>query len=180
MTTASIFPVVLLFATLLCTLVAGFILLFAIVVMPGIGSLQDREFLHAFQVIDRVIQKNQPVFLFVWMGSALALFATAILSVWQLEGTSRALVIVATVVYFVGVQLPTVTVNIPLNNRLQTLDLKAADVESEDLDKADIASYATERQLFEARWNRWNLIRTTFACFVSVLLLIVMLSFNQQ
>jgi uncharacterized membrane protein len=43
-------------ATLLCSLVAGFVLAFAIVVMPGIRNLDDHDFLQAFKAIDRVIQ----------------------------------------------------------------------------------------------------------------------------
>jgi hypothetical protein len=30
--------------------------------IPGIKSLNDREFIRAFQVIDEVIQNNQPLF----------------------------------------------------------------------------------------------------------------------
>ncbi len=51
-----IFQIALIAATFLCSLVAGFLLAFAIVAMPGIGSLSDREFIRAFQVMDRVIQ----------------------------------------------------------------------------------------------------------------------------
>lgn len=164
MTLENAFPVVLLSATFLCTLVAGFILLFAIVVMPGLGLLPDREFLRAFQTVDGVIQKNQPVFLLVWVGSALTLIIAAISSFWALEGRNFLLVLFATLVYLAGVQLPTVTVNIPLNNQLQSLDLVAAEE----------VSCETERRNFEARWNRWNLIRTIFACLVSVMLLTVL------
>ena len=163
MLTESILPVVLLVATLLCTLVAGFVLLFAIVVMPGIGTLPNREFLHAFQVIDKVIQNNQPLFIFIWIGSAAALVVAMVLSVWQLEGIGRILIIVATTTYLVGVQLPTFTINIPLNKRVQSLNL----------DVFDEASQSTERRYFETRWNRWNVIRTVFACLTSVLLLMV-------
>lgn len=172
MTIANLFPVVLIAAALLCTLVAGFILLFAIVVMPGIGSLSDREFLRAFQVIDGVIQNNQPIFLFVWIGSALTLIAAAILSVWETEGTDRAVLTAATVVYLVGVQLPTATVNIPLNNRVQALDLD----NDENVDADHKITHANERRNFEERWNQWNAIRTIFACLTSVLLLFVLRS----
>ena len=45
-------------ATFLCSLVAGFLFAFAVVVMPGIRNLGDREFLRAFQEIDGVIQRG--------------------------------------------------------------------------------------------------------------------------
>ena len=63
-----IFQIALFLATFLCSLVAGFLFAFALVVMPGIRSLNDREFIRAFQVIDRVIQNNQPIFMLVWVG----------------------------------------------------------------------------------------------------------------
>lgn len=62
--------------------------------MPGIRSLNDREFIRVFQVTDRIIQNNQPIFVLVWVGS------------------------IVTLVYLFGVQLPTVIINIPLNNKL--------------------------------------------------------------
>ena len=52
MSTASTFQIVLILATLLCSLVAGFLFAFATVVMPGIKTLNDREFIRAFQVIE--------------------------------------------------------------------------------------------------------------------------------
>ena len=159
-----VLSVVLIFSTLLCSLVAGFVLLFAIVVMPGIGSLGNRDFLRAFQVVDKVIQDNQPVFLFVWLGSAATLVVAAVLGFWQLDGAPRALIVVATALYLLGVQLPTIAINIPLNNRVQSLDL----------DTLDEKSLADERQVFEPRWNRWNVIRTVVSCVVSVLLLIAL------
>ena len=54
-------------ATFLCSIVAGFLFAFWVVAMPGIRSLNDREFIRAFQVMDRVIQNNQPIL--CWSGS---------------------------------------------------------------------------------------------------------------
>ena len=56
----NIFELSLILSALLCSLVTGFILIFAIVVMPGISKFEDKEFLRAFQQIDGVIQNNQP------------------------------------------------------------------------------------------------------------------------
>lgn len=148
---------------LLCSLVAGFLFAFAIVVMPGIGALNDLDFLKAFRAIDLVIQKNQPVFIIVWIGSALAAIGSGVLSVWQMEGLDRVMVITAAAIYIVGVQVPTVVFNVPLNNRLQALDL-------EDLPETEVAE---ERRSFEIPWLRWNWIRTVIATFASAILIIV-------
>ena len=48
----------LLVSTLLCALVTGFVFTYAVVVMPGFAKLDDREFIHAFQVTDGVIQRQ--------------------------------------------------------------------------------------------------------------------------
>lgn len=72
-----LFALLLILATLLCALVAGLLFAFAVVTMPGIRRLNDREFIRAFQVMDDVIQRNQPIFMLVWLGSAvLMLIAT--------------------------------------------------------------------------------------------------------
>ena len=160
-----IFQLTLIVATFLCSLVAGFVFAFAVVVMPGIGKLGDGEFLRAFQVMDRVIQSNQPLFIFVWMGSVIALLAAAAIGFGQLDGTGRLLIIVAVLVYLLGVQVPTVTINVPLNNTVQALEI----------DAMDETAQAAARQDFEMRWNTWNSIRTGLASLVSVLLIILLL-----
>ena len=73
------FHAVLVVATFLCALVAGLLFAFAVVVMPGIGRLDDGGFIRAFQAIDRVIQNNQPLFMSVWVGSVLALISATVL-----------------------------------------------------------------------------------------------------
>ena len=161
----SIFQLTLIVAALLCSLVAGLVFAFAVVVMPGIKTLGDGEFLRAFQVIDRVIQNNQPLFLLVWVGSVVALLASAALGFGQLDGVGRLLVIAAVLVYLLGVQLPTVTINIPLNNIVQALEI----------DGMDPSAHEAARRAFESRWNTWNSIRTVLASLVSVLLIILLL-----
>jgi uncharacterized membrane protein len=160
-----LFELTLIAATLLCALVAGFVFAFAAVVMPGIGTLDDRNFLRAFRAIDRVIQNNQPVFLLVWIGSVVVLLASAVLGFEQLDGTGRVLMVAAVLAYLLGVQLPTVAINVPLNNTVQTLRI----------DGMDETALGAARQKFESRWIYWNVVRTVLASLVSVLLLIVLL-----
>lgn len=159
-----IFQIALILATFLCSLAAGFLFAFGIVVMPGIRDLNDREFIRAFQVIDRVIQNNQPIFMLVWLGSVVALLVSAVLGFGQLDGTGRLLIILATLAYLLGVQLPTVTINVPLNNQLQTLDV----------DGMDETALKAARNAFEPSWNRWNAIRTAVASLASALLMILL------
>jgi uncharacterized membrane protein len=157
--------VALVLATLLCSLVAGFLFGFAVVVMPGIRKLGNREFLRAFQEMDGVIQRGQPLFGVVWVGSVLAVIAALILGMGQVGGQERIALIVAAGVYLLGVQLPTFVFNIPLNNELQALDIGSAD--------EAVCSSARER--FEPRWNRWNAIRTALATLTSAILVTLLL-----
>ncbi len=159
-----IFEIVLILATLLCSLTAGFVLAFALVVMPGIRSLNDREFIRAFQVIDGVIQNGQPIFMLVWLGSVVALVTSIVLGIGQLDETGRLLIISAALIYLLGVQLPTFTINVPLNNKLQTLDV----------DTMNEATLKAARKDFEPRWILWNSIRTAFASLASALLMILL------
>ena len=159
-----IFHIALILAAFLCSLVAGLLFAFAIVAMPGIKSLNDREFIRAFQVMDRVIQNNQPIFILVWVGSVVSLVTSAMLGIAQLDGAGRLLMICAALVYLLGVQLPTITINIPLNNKLQTLDV---DVMNEIMQRE-------ARKDFEPRWNLWNSIRTACAGLASALLIILL------
>jgi len=164
MLTEGIFQIVLILATFLSSLVAGLLFVFAIVVMPGIRSLNDREFIRAFQVMDGVIQNNQPLFMLVWMGSVVALVISAVFGIGQLDGIGRLLIIFAALVYILGVQLPTITINVPLNNKLQTLDVDAMNETTQQ----------TARKAFEPRWNRWNSIRAALASLASALLIFLL------
>ena len=159
-----IFQIVLILAAFLCSLVAGFLFAFTFVVMPGIRSLNDREFIRAFQVMDGIIQDNQPTFVLVWVGSVVALVTSAVLGFGQLDGAGRLLIVVAALAYLLGVQLSTFTINVPLNNKLQALDV----------DALNETAQAAARQGFEPRWNQWNSFRTVFSSLVSALLMVLL------
>jgi uncharacterized membrane protein len=162
----SIFSVLIVGATLLTALVAGLLLTFAIITMPGIGKLGDREFVRAFQVMDRIIQKNHPLFILTWAGSVLLLLGSVFLGIGVLPPALWSALIVATVAYFVGVQLPTLVINVPLNNALQEVDAQLASLEAVQAARRD----------FEAKWNRWNRRRTVVATAVTVVLLLLLLT----
>ncbi len=152
-------------SALFCSLVAGLVLTFTIVVMPGIRTLGDLGFLKSFKAMDRVIQDNQPIFMVVWLGSAVVMLATTAVGFWRLEGLDRILLIVTCVIYIFGVHVPTVTINIPLNNHLQ----------SQDLDTMTESAIVETTAQFEARWLRWNTIRTVVAILSTVLLLVLLI-----
>jgi uncharacterized membrane protein len=156
--------ITLLLSIVFCSLVAGLLFGFAIVVMPGIAKLTDKEYLLAFKHMDGVIQNNQPLFVLVWAGSILSVIATLALGIMNLRGEELYLLTGATLLYLIGVQLPTFRFNIPLNNELQNLDV-------EELEDDQAKSSRVE---FETPWNRWNRIRTVNAIIAVTLLLFVL------
>ena len=158
-----IFACTLVAATFLCALVAGFLFAFAVVVMPGIKTLNDAEFVRAFQVMDRVIQNNQPAFILVWVGSAIALVAAMGLSFYDSDFVRQAPLLILGAFYLFLVQLPTIVINIPLNNKLQSFDVAT-------LTEDDARQVRAE---FEQRWNRSNIVRTVVACFVCFSLIVL-------
>ncbi len=154
-----------LLSALLCSLVAGLVFTFAIVVMPGIRTMGHLDYLKSFKAMDRVIQNNQPIFVLVWLGSALVLMASTVLGIWHLTGLDQILLTVSCLIYLFGVQLPTITVNVPLNNLLQ----------SEDLDAMSETGLIETTALFDSRWLRWNAIRTVLAILTTILLLVLLI-----
>ena len=152
----------LIFAILFCSLVGGFIFTYSIIVMPGLSNLNNKDFLRAFQVTDAVIQNNQPLFMFTWIGSIVAILTTIVASLITVGLLESWLIILVGAAYLLGVQGITVTIHIPLNNHIQKIEI-------EDLnDKA----LADERINFEKKWNFFNNIRTFISISVSLLLLV--------
>ena len=154
----------LIFTILLCSLVSGFIFTYSIVVMPGLSNLNDKDFLKAFQVTDAVIQNNQPLFMFTWIGSIVAILTTIVASLITVGLSGSWLIILVGAAYLLGVQGITVAIHIPLNNHIQKLNI-------EELNDKTLAY---ERKNFEAKWNFFNKIRTFVAISASSLLLIVL------
>ena len=158
------FDVSLILSTLLCSLVAGFLFSYAIVVMPGLSSLNDREFIRAFQVTDLVIQNRQPLFMLTWIGSIISLLNVVLISLASSAILDSWLLILISAVYLFGVQGITIAIHIPLNNHIQKLAVEELNDEA----------LTDERVTFERKWNYFNIIRTSLSIFVSLKLLIVL------
>lgn len=133
--------------------------------MPGIKNLNDQEFLKSFQVMDQVIQGNQPVFIFVWAGSVVA-FIGSIIAAWFAINTFYFFALtVIFLIFFVGVQIPTIAINIPLNNKIQALTV-------DDLSQSALKNARDE---FEDKWNKSNVFRSIMSCLAAILLIILLL-----
>ena len=150
------------FSTLLCSLVTGFILTYAIVVMPGLSKLDDKEFIKAFQVTDGIIQNNQPIFILIWVGSIISVVSTIIISIFTLGILEGWKIIFVSLVYLIGVQAITIIIHLPLNRRIKKIDINSTNLQSLN----------EERKNFETKWNYFNNIRTVIAFLVTLFFLL--------
>ena len=146
-----------------CTLVTGFTLLYAVVIMPGLSKLDDKEFIKAFQVTDGVIQDNQPLFILTWLGSVISVVSAILTSIISVGLPEAWLIVFVGVVYLLGVQGITLSVHLPLNNHIKKINIE----------KTDHQTLSVEREKFETRWNFFNTIRTGISFLVSLTLLLV-------
>src|SRR5690606_38871752 len=133
--------------TLFAGLMAGLFFAWSISVTPGLARLNDRGYIQAFQEMNRAIQN--PLFLLVFMGLAILLPLlcfqmyppTGNIQFWYILG--------AAMFYLLGVIAVTFMGNIPLNNKLDALNI-------ENMTPEQMASF---RRGFEDKWNRLNVIR---------------------
>ena len=159
-----ILDISLFFTILLSALVTGFILTYAIVIMPGLSNLDDKEFIKAFQVTDGIIQNNQPIFILIWIGSIVSVLSTIITSILCLGILDAWLIIFVSVVYLLLVQGITILIHLPLNKSIQNIDINSSN--SETLSKM--------RKSFETKWNYFNNVRTVVAFFVVLIFLSIL------
>jgi uncharacterized membrane protein len=151
-------------ATMSMGLMAGVFGLYAHTVMPGLGRTDDRTFVGAFQAIDRAIINPW----FLAGGFVGALVFTALAAVLHLPADRRSVLpwIAVALVLYLAVFVITVGVNVPLNDAIKSAG-----------DPDRIADLAAVRERFdEARWVRWNNVRTVastaaFGCLAWALVL---------
>ncbi|GIH26914.1 membrane protein [Acrocarpospora phusangensis] len=134
------------FATLVLTgWIAGVFYAYSVSVMWGLDAAGPE---HAVPVMRQINAKIQnPVFFLSFLGTIPAGILTGVLLL--LDGQTRPglLFLASTAVYLAGTFIPTIAVNIPLNN---AIDRSTA---------PDAEAWAA----FYPRWTRWNHGRTVFS-----------------
>ncbi len=139
--------IILFIAILLSGLLAGIFFTWTNAITPGIGKLDDLAYLQVFQHMNRAILN--PLFFIIFMGALL--FSVASTYYYKLDSKLifRMLIIV-TVIYFIGVFIVTIIGNLPLNDLIDKSVL-------ESLSKIEIIEL---REKYEIKWNKLHLIRT--------------------
>ncbi|NBE82410.1 anthrone oxygenase family protein [Micromonospora rubida] len=137
-------------------LIAGVYYAFSVSVMPGLNATDTGTAIRAMTSINQKIQN--PLFFVTFFGPILAATITGVLLLILGHRPAALLFFLAGAVYLVGAFIPTVALNVPMN---ETLD--AAGVPTDPAEATRIwADYAS-------RWTWWNTVRAG-ASVVSLLL----------
>ncbi len=143
------YPTVLMDVAIVVTgLMAGLYLGWAISVLPGLSLLKNQDYLGAFQQMNRAILNvhfKSLFFLALLMGP---IAATAHLRIHGIDSSLR--LVVAAALLLLGHGAITALGNIPINERLDRLDLSTASSET----------MVEQRQAFETRWRIYHWART--------------------
>ncbi|WP_143309047.1 anthrone oxygenase family protein [Chitinophaga vietnamensis] len=152
------FSLVLAFMT--TALMAGLFYGFSVAVNPGLGMLTDQQYIAAFQAINIAI--INPAFMFCFLGAGAFL-------VWATVAHRRSprfrWLLIATLLYVIGVLFITSAFNVPMNDAIAKFQLAGATPQQ----------MAAARTQFEGPWNGWHTVRTwanilaALACIIAVL-----------
>ncbi|MBX2823377.1 MAG: DUF1772 domain-containing protein [Gammaproteobacteria bacterium] len=146
-------------AQVITGLMAGLYIGWAISVLPGLWLLQDRPLLSAFQLLNRAILNLPFKLLFV---AAALLPPVVFIMQWIDSGAlPNVSFLLAAILAVFGHALTTVAGNIPINQKLDKLDIT----------QADSATITAMRQLLQYRWRYLHWIRTAATTLAFVLLL---------
>lgn len=131
-----------------CALMAGLFFTFSVFVMDALGRLPAAQGIAAMQSINVAIVR--PLFLLVFLGTAVACVVLAVSSPWQWDRPGAGYRLAGSLLYLAGVMLVTFVCNIPRNNALAALDPASAGAASQWAD-------------YLRTWTAWNHVRTLTA-----------------
>ena len=147
---------VMLVSVILNASAAGIIFIFSNTIMPALATLDPDVGVYTMNTINTIIVN--PLFIFIFFGGLISIYPTVV--VWKdrdnFSTPTRICATAATLVYFFGQALVTVTQNVPRNNALLAVDPKS--------DSG--ADYWTNDYLNS--WVAWNTARGVFAFIASI------------
>lgn len=135
-------------ALLLCIgagIIGGVFFAFSTFVMKALVQLPPNQGVAAMQRINVVVLN--PLFLGVFMGSAVLSLACIVLPILQWHMPGSAWLLAAGILYLVGTFLVTIAFNVPRNERLARFDTQVADS-------------VPYWDVYVHEWTAWNHVRT--------------------
>jgi len=146
--------------TIVMGLTAGIFYCWSVAITQGLALLPDKEYITAFQGLNRAILN--PLFFICFMGLVVLLPASTWVHYRHPLPVRFWLLLAASVLYITGVIGVTMAGNVPMNDAMDVFDANAASA----------AEISAKRLAFEGRWNLLNNIRTV-ACVVCLALTVL-------
>jgi len=143
-----------------CGLVAGIFYAFSTFIMSALARLLPAQGIEAMQSIN--ITVLNPLFLGVFIGTAVVCVPLALYSVWLWGQPASVYLLAGSLLYLIGTFLVTVVYNVPMNKALE----KAEPTSSESFDLWTV---------YLAKWTFWNHIRTAAALLASAFFMLALL-----
>lgn len=129
---------------------SGLFFAFSVSVLPGLDGIGADRSVPAMQSMNRRIQNG--VFFTAFFGAPAAALAAGVLLLLLGQAPAGTAFFAAGAVYLVGAFLPTVAVNVPMNERLDAVEASS-----------DAAGAARIWSEYSPRWTRWNTLRAVSA-----------------
>ncbi len=140
-------------------LMAGLFFVFSVFMMTALARLGAPQGIAAMQSVNVAILN--PVFLTVFMGTAVLSLVTAVAAIWNWSADGSGWLLAGSLLYLVGILVVTMMFNVPLNDALAAVDPASGE-----------GAALWERYLDV--WVKWNHVRTAtglgaLACFIMAL-----------
>jgi uncharacterized membrane protein len=136
--------------------IAGFFYAYTSSVMRGLDAVPAAQAIVAMQGINATVRNW--LFAPAFFGTPVAAVVTGALLGWLHRRGAAGLMFLAAIIYIVGAVLPTLLVNVPMNETLATVTVPADPQAADHLWRE-----------YSAPWIWWNTLRTLFS-FASLLL----------
>jgi uncharacterized membrane protein len=136
--------------------IAGLFYAYSVSVLPGLNAVDAGSAIRAMNSINVKIQN--PLFFVTFLGTPVAAALTGVLLLVLGHRPAAVLFLLSAAVYLLGVFVPTMAVNVPMNDALAAAVLPA--------DPAEAARLWSD---YSSRWTGWNHLRAG-ASLVSLLL----------
>jgi len=152
-------------AIVAASLVSGVFLTFSDFVMRSLRGAGAESGIKVMQIINREVLAT--LFMVLLLGLAVvSLFLAGYAGLW-ISGSVSAMVVVGSLLYLVGVFGVTLVFNVPMNQRLETMDCAS----NEAMDYW--------ARIYLPRWTFWNSVRTAASAGTAICILIACLWHGQ-
>ncbi|MEN8179878.1 MAG: anthrone oxygenase family protein [Pseudomonadota bacterium] len=145
MMTSSIVTALLWIAALSSGLIAGVYFAFSVFIMQAFGKIETSHAVVAMNAINETILRS--LFMPLFFGSTIVAVMLMIVAMLHWDDAGSGMTLTAGAIYFIGMFVCTVVVNVPLNNLLAGVNEDSANAEE-------------VWPLYLKTWTLWNHLRT--------------------